>query len=155
VAAYFLLKESMTLLSLYLTSTKLVKRYCLSVFNIINVASVAMLIASGNAFTEDSAFADTMGVSASTTIILLWLKLMGAFRILNSAFSLFLYAIHEVLKEVKWFLLFLFLITFMFSDAGEITSSRGTNFFEPDLLLLTINLNNILLCSQGNSCRKR
>ena len=109
----------MTLLSLYLTSTKLARRYCLSVFNIINVASVAMLITTGYAFTEDPAFTDTMGVSASMTIILLWLRLMGAFRILNSAFSLFIYAVHEVLKEVKWYLIFLFFILLMFSDAGE------------------------------------
>ncbi len=107
------------MLSLYLTSTKLARRYCLSVFNIINVASVAMLITTGYAFTEDPAFTDTMGVSASMTIILLWLRLMGAFRILNSAFSLFIYAVHEVLKEVKWYLIFLFFILLMFSDAGE------------------------------------
>ena len=88
-------------------------------FNIINVASVAMLITTGYAFTEDPAFADTKGVSASMTIILLWLRLMGAFRILNSAFSLFTYAVHEVLKEVKWYLIFLFFILLMFSDAGE------------------------------------
>ena len=102
VAGYFLFKELMTLISLYLTSTKLVKRYCLSVFNIINVASVAMLIGTGHALAEDPAFVDNMGVSASLTIILLWLKLMGAFRILNSAFSLFLYAVHEVMKEVRF-----------------------------------------------------
>ena len=68
-------------------------------FNIINVASVAMLITTGYAFTEDPAFADTMGVSTSMTMILLWLRLMGAFRILNSAFSMFIYAVHEVLKR--------------------------------------------------------
>ena len=83
-----------------------------------------MLITTGYAFTEDPAFADTMGVSTSMTMILLWLRLMGAFRILNSAFSMFIYAVHEVLKEVKWYLIFLFFILLMFSDAGEITSSH-------------------------------
>jgi hypothetical protein len=126
VAIYFLLKEFMTLLSLFLTSTKLAKRYCLSVFNIINVASVVMLIGTGSALLGDPTFFDNLGISASVTMILLWLKLMGAFRILNSAFSLFIYAVYEVMKEVKWFLIFLFLITFMFSDAVRaVAAARG------------------------------
>lgn len=126
VAIYFLLKEVMTLLSLCLTSTKLAKRYCLSVFNIINVASVVMLIGTGSALLGDPTFFDNLGISASVTMILLWLKLMGAFRILNSALSLFIYAVYEVMKEVKWFLIFLFLITFMFSDAVRaVAAARG------------------------------
>ena len=126
VAIYFLLKEFMTLLSLFLTSTKLAKRYCLSVFNIINVASVVMLICTGSALLGDPTFFDNLGISASVTMILLWLKLMGAFRILNSAFSLFIYAVYEIFKEVKWFLIFLFLITFMFSDAVRaVAAARG------------------------------
>lgn len=126
VAIYFLLKEFMTLLSLFLTSTKLAKRYCLSVFNIINIVSVVMLIGTGSALLGDPTFFDNLGISASVTMILLWLKLMGAFRILNSAFSLFIYAVYEVMKEVKWFLIFLFLITFMFSDAVRaVAAARG------------------------------
>ena len=126
VAIYFLLKEFMTLLSLFLTSTKLAKRYCLSVFNIINVASVVMLICTGSALLGDPTFFDNLGISASVTMILLWLKLMGALRILNSAFSLFIYAVYEIFKEVKWFLIFLFLITFMFSDAVRaVAAARG------------------------------
>jgi len=58
------------------------------------------------------------GYAASITIILLWLKLMGAFKILNAAFALFLYAVNEVIREVKWFLLFLVAVVLMFSDAA-------------------------------------
>lgn len=94
IAAYFLAKEAMTLLSLYLTSKKLAKRYCLSVFNVIDVASVAMVLGAG--LTADPSLLDNEGYAASLTIILLWLKLMNAYKILNSAFALFLYAVNEV-----------------------------------------------------------
>ncbi|KAL7530636.1 hypothetical protein ACHAXR_005678, partial [Thalassiosira sp. AJA248-18] len=148
IAGYFLVKEFMTLFSLYLTSKKLAKRYCSSVFNvsfnvtesstslstmqrltytqIIDVASVAMLLGSEAALTIDPVFLDNEGFFASFTIILLWLKLMGEYRILNSAFSLFLYAVNEVIKEVKWFLIFLMAVTFMFSDAARtVVAARG------------------------------
>mmetsp|Transcript_28062 Transcript_28062/g.67605 ORF Transcript_28062/g.67605 Transcript_28062/m.67605 type:complete len:554 (+) Transcript_28062:139-1800(+) len=126
IAGYFLVKELMTLFSLYMTSTKLAKRYCSSVFNIIDVASVAMLLGTAGALTSDPTRLENEGFAASLTIILLWLKLLGAFKILNSAFSLFLYAVNEVIKEVKWFLLFLFGITLMFSDAARtIVVARG------------------------------
>jgi len=126
IACYFLFKEAMTLLSLYLTSKKLAKRYCSSVFNIIDVASVAMLLGTKSALTSDPSLQDNEGYAASLTIILLWLKLMGAFKILNGAFALFLYAVHEVIKEVKWFLLFLVAVTLMFSDAARtVVAVRG------------------------------
>jgi hypothetical protein len=126
IAGYFFIKEALTLLSLYMTSTKLAKRYCMSVFNIIDFASVAMLLLTEGALTTNPNLIDNEGFTASLTVILLWLKLMGAFKILNSAFALFLYAVDEVMKKVKWFLLFLFMITFMFSDAARtIVAARG------------------------------
>ena len=118
VACYFLVKQLLTLLSLYLTSKKLARRYCLSVYNIIDVASVTMLIFTESALTYDPSLLDKEGYAASITVILLWLKLMGAFKILNGAFALFLYAVHEVIREVKWFLLFLVAVTFMFFDSA-------------------------------------
>jgi hypothetical protein len=124
IACYFLFKEGMTLLSLYLTSTQLAKRYLTSVFNVIDFASVMMLLGTGGALMDDPDLND--GWAASLTIILLWLKLLGAFKILNSSFSLFLYAVNEVLKDIKWFLFFLFAVTFMFSDAARaVVSARG------------------------------
>ncbi len=126
IAGYFFIKEALTLLSLYMTSTKLAKRYCMSVFNIIDFASVAMLLFTEGALTTNLNLIDNEGFAASLTVILLWLRLMGAFKILNSAFALFLYAVDEVIKKVKWFLLFLFMITFMFSDAARtIVAARG------------------------------
>ena len=126
IAGYFFIKEALTLISLYMTSTKLAKRYCMSVFNIIDFASVAMLLLTEGALTTNPNLIDNEGFAASLTVILLWLKLMGAFKILNSAFALFLYAVDEVMKKVKWFLLFLFMITFMFSDAARtIVAARG------------------------------
>ena len=126
IAGYFFIKEALTLLSLYMTSTKLAKRYCMSVFNIIDFASVAMLLLTEGVLTTNGNLIDNEGFAASLTVILLWLKLMGAFKILNSAFALFLYAVDEVMKKVKWFLLFLFMITFMFSDAARtIVAARG------------------------------
>ncbi|KAL9186896.1 hypothetical protein ACHAXT_010616 [Thalassiosira profunda] len=127
MAGYFLLKEALTLLSLYLTSRKLAKRYCLSVFKIIDVAAVALLVFSEALLTVDpSFFLDNDGYAASLTIVLLWLKLMGAFKILNAAFSLFLYAVNEVIKEVRWFLLFLMMVVFMFADAARtVVAARG------------------------------
>ncbi len=116
----------MTLLSLYLTSTKLAKRYCLSIFNIIDVASVGLLLFTETALTTDPTLLDNEGFAASLTIVLLWLKVMGAFKVLNSAFSLFLYAVNEVIKDVIWFIVFLFGITLMFSDAARtIVAARG------------------------------
>lgn len=126
IAGYFFIKEALTLLSLYMTSTKLAKRYCMSVFNIIDFASVAMLLLTEGVLTTNGNLIDNEGFAASLTVILLWLKLMGAFKILNSAFALFLYAVDEVMKKVKWFLLFLFMITFMFADAARtIVAARG------------------------------
>lgn len=126
IAGYFFIKEALTLLSLYMTSPKLAKRYCTSVFNIIDFASVAMLLLTEGALTTNPNLIDNEGFAASLTVILLWLKLMGAFKILNSAFALFLTAVDEVMKKVKWFLLFLFMITFMFSDAARtIVAARG------------------------------
>ena len=118
VSCYFLVKQLVTLLSLFLTSKKLAERYCHSVNNIIDVASVALLLFTRSALAYDPSLIDREGWAASITIILLWLKLMGAFKILNGAFALFLYAVHEVIREVKWFLLFLAAVTFMFSDAA-------------------------------------
>ena len=118
VSCYFLVKQLLTLLSLFLTSKKLAARYCHSVNNIIDVASVALLLFTRSALAYDPSLIDREGYAASITIILLWLKLMGAFKILNGAFALFLYAVHEVIREVKWFLLFLAAVTFMFSDAA-------------------------------------
>ncbi|KAL7550183.1 hypothetical protein ACHAWF_013456 [Thalassiosira exigua] len=117
IAGYFLVKEAMTLLSLSMTSKKLAKRYCSSVFNIIDLTAVAMLLGSQITLTSDLSFMDNEGFLASLTMILLWLKLMGAFKVLNGAFSLFLYAVFEVIKDVKWFLVFLFAVTLMFADA--------------------------------------
>lgn len=159
IAGYFLVKELMTLLSLYLTSKKLAKRYCSSVFNIIDVASVALLLGSEAALTTDPSFLDNEGFAASLTIILvsclitfsqticvlwvtllvsheltplsfslsltkLWLKSLGEYRVLNSAFALFLYAVNEVIKEIKWFILFLMTVTLMFSDAARTGMSQ-------------------------------
>jgi len=101
IASYFLIKESLTLLSLYLTSTKLAKRYCFSIFKIIDVVSVAMLLATESILSTDPTMLDNEGFAASLTIILLWLKLMFAFKVLNSSFALFLYAVNEVIKESK------------------------------------------------------
>jgi len=99
IACYFLIKEGLTLLSLYLTSTKLAKRYCFSIFKIIDVVSVAMLLATESILSTDPTMLDNEGFFASLTIILLWLKLMFAFKVLNSSFALFLYAVNEVIKE--------------------------------------------------------
>ena len=107
IAGYFLVKEALTLLSLYLTSTKLAKRYCTSIFNVIDVVSVVMLLFTESILSTDPNLLDNEGFGASLTIILLWLKLMGSFKVLNSAFALFLYAVNEVIKEIKWFILFL------------------------------------------------
>ena len=127
IGIYFLVKEFMTLISLSLTSKKLAKRYCTSVFNIIDVAAVLMLLGSESALNIDpNNFLDNAGFAASFTIILLWLKVMGEYKVLNSAFSLFLYAVNEVVKEVKWFLIFLMSVTFMFSDAARaVVAARG------------------------------
>lgn len=35
------------------------------------------------------------------------------------SFALFMYAVWEVIKEVKWFIVFLFMVTVMFSDAAR------------------------------------
>lgn len=126
IAGYFLVKNALTLLSLYLTSTKLAKRYCLSIFNIIDVASVAMLLGTESILSTDPTLLDNDGFAASLTIILLWLKLLFAFKVLNSAFALYLYAVNEVIKEIKWFILFLFTVVLMFSDAARtIVAARG------------------------------
>lgn len=99
IAGYLLLKEIMTVISLYLTSRKLGKRYFKAPFNLIDIASVALLLGSSNSFHSDSH--DIEGFVASFTMVLLWLRLMGAFKILNSSFSLFLYAVVEVVKEIR------------------------------------------------------
>ena len=102
IAGYLLLKEVMTILSLYLTSNTLATRYFKTVFNLIDIASVAMLLGSSNSLKSDAlSLEKAEGFAASFTIILLWLRLMGAFKILNSSFSLFLYAVVEVVKDIK------------------------------------------------------
>jgi len=124
IAGYLLLKEIMTVISLYLTSRTLGKRYFKAPFNLIDIASVALLLGSSNSFHSDSH--DIEGFVASFTMVLLWLRLMGAFKILNSSFSLFLYAVVEVVKEIRWFLFFLIAATFMFSDAARtVVVARG------------------------------
>ena len=78
-------QEGVTLLSLYLTSRKLAKRHCMSISNIINVAAVAMLLSYGDLYDEYISDAGSdknyTGFAASLTIILLWLKLMGHFKV--------------------------------------------------------------------------
>lgn len=98
IACYFLLKEVMTLLSLGLTSEKLAKRYCLSVFNVIDVAAVVLLLGIDSALSYEPSSLDNEGYAASITICLLWLKLMGAFKILNGAFALLMYGVKEVIR---------------------------------------------------------
>lgn len=72
----------LSVLLLYLTSTKLAKRYITSVFNIIDMAAVLILFVKGGPIGEDSINMYN-GWSACLVTILLWLKVMGAFKILN------------------------------------------------------------------------
>lgn len=118
LAFYFLVKDLLSLLSLYMTSTNLAKRYITSVFNMIDVAAVLILVVEGGPMSDDS-ISMSDGWAASLVTILLWLKLMGAFKILNQSFALFLYAVWEVIKEIKWFIVFLFMVAVMFSDAAR------------------------------------
>ncbi|EJK77241.1 hypothetical protein THAOC_00938 [Thalassiosira oceanica] len=115
-----------TLLSLYLTSRKLAKRHCMSISNMINVAAVAMLLSYGDLYDEYIGDAesdqDYTGFAASLTIILLWLKLMGHFKVLNAPFSLFLYTVNEVTKAATWFLAFMGAVLVMFADAARTTA---------------------------------
>lgn len=126
IAVYFLFKEGVTLLSLYLTSRKLAKRHCMSISNMINVAAVAMLLSYGDLYDEYIGDAesdqDYSGFAASLTIILLWLKLMGHFKVLNAPFSLFLYTVNEVTKAATWFLAFMGAVLVMFADAARTTA---------------------------------
>lgn len=101
-----------------MTATKLAKRYCTSVFNIIDVAAVLILVIEGGPVSDDS-ISMRDGWAACLVTILLWLRLMGAFKVLNQSFALFLYAVWEVIKEIKWFIVFLFMVTVMFSDAAR------------------------------------
>ena len=117
-AFYFLVKDLITLLSLYATSTELAKRYCSSVFNIIDMGAVLLLVCEGGPVSDEN-ISMSDGWIACLVTILLWLRLMGAFKILNPSFALFLYAVNEVVKEIKWFIVFLFMVTCMFSDAAR------------------------------------
>ena len=95
LAFYFLIKDLLSLISLYMTSTKLAKRYCTSVFNLIDMAAVLIIVGEGGPLSDDSINTKD-GWAASLVTILLWLRLMGAFKILNQSFALFLYAVWEV-----------------------------------------------------------
>jgi hypothetical protein len=119
IAFYFLVKDLMSLLSLYLTSTKLAKRYCTSVFNIIDMSAVLILVVMSGSPTRDDSISMSDGWASSLVIVLLWLKVLGAFKVLNQSFALFLYAVWEVVKEIKWFIVFLCAVTIMFSDAAR------------------------------------
>ncbi|KAL7519197.1 hypothetical protein ACHAWX_003986 [Stephanocyclus meneghinianus] len=119
IAFYFLVKDLMSLFSLYLTSTKLAKRYCTSVFNIIDMSAVLILVVMSGSPTRDDSISMSDGWASSLVIVLLWLKVLGAFKVLNQSFALFLYAVWEVVKEIKWFIVFLCAVTIMFSDAAR------------------------------------
>lgn len=82
IAFYFLIKDSLSILSLYLTSTKLAKRYCTSVFNIIDLLAVLIIIGEGGPIGDDDINMYN-GWAACLVTILLWLKVMGAFKVLN------------------------------------------------------------------------
>ena len=88
------------------------------IFNIINMAAVSILLGTDSALSHDPTSLNNKGCNIGITIILIWLNLMGAFKILNVAFILFFYVINEVINEVKWFLLFLFMVMLMFSDTA-------------------------------------
>jgi hypothetical protein len=47
LAFYFLVKDLLSLLSLYMTATKLAKRYCTSVYNFVDTAAVLILVVEG------------------------------------------------------------------------------------------------------------
>ena len=68
------------------------------------MAAVLIIIVEGGPLSDD--YINTQdGRTASLVTILLWLRFMGAFKILNQSFALFLYAVWEVSK----FLLMLYI----------------------------------------------
>lgn len=126
ISGYFLLKEGITVLSLYLTSETLVKRYCTSWGNIFDVASCVMVLSFGGTLLHDADLLENQGFVASITMMLLWLRIINQYKIMNSSFALFIYSVKEVIQKVKWFLIFLLAIVFMFSDAVRaVVAARG------------------------------
>eukprot|EP00985_Skeletonema_marinoi_P012013 scaffold5723_cov135-Skeletonema_marinoi.AAC.3 len=126
ISGYFLLKEGITVLSLYLTSETLARRYCTSWGNILDVASAFMVLSFGGTLLYNAQLLENQGFVASITMMLLWLRIINQYKIMNSSFALFVYSVKEVIRKVKWFLLFLMLIVFMFSDAVRaVVAARG------------------------------
>ena len=126
ISGYFLLKEGITVLSLYLTSETLARRYCTSWGNILDVASAVMVLSFGGTLLYNAQLLENQGFVASITMMLLWLRIINQYKIMNSSFALFVYSVKEVIRKVKWFLLFLMLIVFMFSDAVRaVVAARG------------------------------
>jgi len=126
ISGYFLLKEGITVLSLYLTSETLARRYCTSWGNILDVASAVMVLSFGTTLLHNSDLLENQGFVASITMMLLWLRIINQYRIMNSSFALFIYSVKEVIRQIKWFLLFLMAIVFMFSDAARaVVAARG------------------------------
>lgn len=126
ISGYFLLKEGITVLSLYLTSETLARRYCTSWDNILNVASAVMALSFGGTLLYDANYLENQGFVASITMMLLWLRIINQYKIMNSSFALFVYSVKEVIRKVKWFLLFLLAVVFMFSDAVRaVVAARG------------------------------
>ncbi len=126
ISGYFLLKEGITVFSLYLTSQTLARGYCTQVGNILDVASVVMVLSFGATLLHNAALLENQGFLASLTMMLLWLRIINAYKIMNSSFALFIYSVKEVIRKVKWFLLFILAIVFMFSDAVRaVVAARG------------------------------
>ena len=126
ISCYFLLKEGITVLSLFLTSETLARRYCTSWGNILDVTSAVMVLSFGGTLLYNADLLENQGVVASITMMLLWLRIINQYKIMNSSFALFVYSVKEVIRKVKWFLLFLLAIVFMFSDAvRSVVAARG------------------------------
>ena len=126
ISGYFLLKEAITVLSLYLTSETLARRYCSSWGNILDVASAVMVLSFGGTLLYSASLLENQGFVASMTMMLLWLRIINQYKIMNSSFALFVYSVKEVIRKVKWFLLFLLAAVFMFSDAVRaVVAARG------------------------------
>ena len=133
ISAYFLLKECITVLSLYLTSETLARRYCTQWGNILDVASAVMVLSFGGTLLYNANLLENQGFFASITMMLLWLRIINHYKIMNSSFALFIYSVKEVIRKVKWFLLFLLAIVFMFSDAVRaVVAARGDCLREID-----------------------
>lgn len=122
ICIHFLIRKMSEAISMIALSRRVFRTYFFQLWSIIDIAAPLLVLA-----TDVSSSDDTYAYLYAVTMGLLWLKLLGFLKALNVHLATFILAISQIMQDIRWFLVILLIVIFMFADMIHIINTTSND----------------------------